>query len=1173
VGAVEVAIFCVASHVFASQKEAEMRVSTEMFGTWTSKLLSYCGRTSLALLMLLGIAGVTFGQTTSGTITGTVVDAKGAAMAGASVAIHNDDTGVDTPTKTNDAGIYTAPLLPPGTYDVTASQTGFGTVEHKSLTLQVGQTLRIDVEMPVASQQSLVTVTTEAPLIETEKTEQSQTVSESLVSDLPTSSRRWEQFVMLTPGVVTDGPVAGMSFHGLNSLYNSNSVDGANNENSYNNAARGAPTNDGYVYSTDSIREFQVSADNFTAELGQAAGGAVNAVTKSGTNNLHGDAFYNMRNPIFNALDPVIKANAAVNGTVPTQSVHQQNQFGGSVGGPALKDKLFYFVTYDGYRKSTPIAYTTSQVSPPISALACPSEITTAQCAAAKSFILNDELGTFPRLLQQDVGLGKVDYQLNQANHVNAVFNWRDWQEPNGTAFASTANSGVSTAGTSYLQNRFVIATWNTLIGGDKVNQVLYQFGQDHSFSALPVNDVPPNVVVTNIFAYGLNGTAPGYANEDRNEISDTFSFEKGRHSFKTGVDLNFIHTYNRTSMNISGLYTYSSGVALPVATGCPTSGGGELFCDWLVDLYGVNVGDGKTGQHWTSFAQGKDQRFPGESNGQLMLAGGDTFTSQTYGGFFQDSWKARPNLTVNLGLRYDVQMLPPETNPNTSLPLLALYTSTVNIDYGGVQPRFGVAWNFKKNSVLRVSFGTYFAETLASTISSARRSTGTREQQFNCAPGATAVPCGTGVAGSGLTFPNVLYAQQVVQPQAPFTAPGLPAAEQPLTPVIIDPAGNACLNSPSCNVRGLSPDLATPRALEGSVAFERQLPGNISFSAAYIVTRGEHEPAFADANLAPATDTKTYDVVSTSGITQQTSTVPFFTQRLAPTTGSILAAYSILNSWYNGLELTFRKPVSHGIEFLANYTLSRATDDGEASYANGSNGPAQELNFNGPAPINPYNWKAEEALSGLNVPNRFAGSVVWEPTYAHNLTNRVERGALDRWSLSTTVTASDGTRYSGYVQGTGVECLTSGSVGGSGSATCVGAPAEDGSMSGAGVTGIGTNYGGRIAWMPRDSYTLPSYSDVDVRLEKQFTVRERYNFDFRAEAFNLLNSTIVQAVNTSAYTYANPSGSTGACPATGPNAHTNTCMVPVSSFQTPTTTTGILLGSRQMQFGFRFEF
>jgi len=386
------------------------------------------------LALLTGFAGVAFSQVSTGTITGTITDAKGAAMAGVSATVHNVDTGLDNPVKTNDSGVYTVPLLQPGNYEVTANQTGFATVQNKGITVQVGQTVRIDIQMPVASQQSLVTVTTEAPLIETEKTEASQTVSENLVSDLPISSRRWEQFVMLTPGLTTDGPLGLIAFHGINSEYNTNSVDGANNDNTLVSQARGG-TNDGYVYSTDSIKEFQVASGNYNAEVGHAAGAAVNAVTKSGTNQLHGDLFYNMRNPIFNALDPVIKANAAVQGTVPSQSVHQQNQFGGSVGAPIVKDKLFYFVTYDGYRKVTPIAYTSSTN---IAALTCPNPapvtgqttfVSAAQCAGAKNYILDDNLGTFPRLLTQDVALGKVDYQLNQSNHINAVFNWRDWYE------------------------------------------------------------------------------------------------------------------------------------------------------------------------------------------------------------------------------------------------------------------------------------------------------------------------------------------------------------------------------------------------------------------------------------------------------------------------------------------------------------------------------------------------------------------------------------------------------------------------------------------------------------------------------------------------------------------------------------------------------------------------
>src|SRR6202040_1024739 len=133
-------------------------------------------------------------------------------------------------------------------------------------------TVRIDIAMTVASQQSLVTVTTEVPILETEKTEQSQNVSEALVSNLPVSSRRWEQFALLTPGVNYDGSAGAISVHGINSLYNNNSVDGANNNSSYQGGSRGSSV-DGYVYSGDSIREFQVGSNNYSVEVGQAAGG------------------------------------------------------------------------------------------------------------------------------------------------------------------------------------------------------------------------------------------------------------------------------------------------------------------------------------------------------------------------------------------------------------------------------------------------------------------------------------------------------------------------------------------------------------------------------------------------------------------------------------------------------------------------------------------------------------------------------------------------------------------------------------------------------------------------------------------------------------------------------------------------------------------------------------
>ena len=205
-----------------------------------SRILGCLQVVGVFVLALIGFLGTAYGQSTTGTLTGTITDAQGAAMVGVSVAVHNADTGVDQkPVVTSDAGLYVISSLPPGKYDVTASQTGFATVQHTGVIVQVGSTMRVDVEMPVASQQSLVTVTTEIPLIETEKTEQSQNVSEALVSNLPISSRRWEQFVLLTPGVVPDGAAGMVSFHGINSAYNNSQVDGANNNNAYNAGARG----------------------------------------------------------------------------------------------------------------------------------------------------------------------------------------------------------------------------------------------------------------------------------------------------------------------------------------------------------------------------------------------------------------------------------------------------------------------------------------------------------------------------------------------------------------------------------------------------------------------------------------------------------------------------------------------------------------------------------------------------------------------------------------------------------------------------------------------------------------------------------------------------------------------------------------------------------------------
>lgn len=1133
-------------------------------------------------ILLLASVGAAFAQTTTGTITGTVTDAQGAAVVNVSVVVHNDDTGLEVTTKTNDTGLYTVPLLQPGSYEVTASQTGFATLQHKGIVVQVGETVRVDITLTVASTQSLITVTTEVPLVETEKTEQSQNVSESLVTDLPISSRRWEQFVLLTPGVNPDGASGFLSFHGIAGAYNNNQVDGANNNNEYNTGARGG-TNDGYVYSADSIREFQVAENNYNAEMGQAAGGQVNAVTKSGTSALHGDLFWNLRNPVLNAIDPASRAAEVAAGLVPTQTVHQQNQFGGSLGGPIIKDKLFFFLTADWYRKVTPVIYTTTfpLTGPTSAATSCPTiganldaggTFTQAMCSSALAYAESNE-GIFPRQLKQNVELLKLDYQINQANHLSGLVNIRDWDEPNSTSFALSSNSGINSSNTAFTQDRFAIATLNTLIGNNKVNELRYQWGIDNNFASY--YDGVPQVGISSFVTYGQTGPIPGYNAETRNQITDNFSFTKGTHTFKFGVDVNFVWENIRISRGSTGIYSYSSGVASGTwyeggaaqpGSACPASGTAQIYCDWVLDTFGVRTGPGATGStgdttglHYTNFAQILDYRYPAVDPVGTR-AGIDQFDNEDYAGYFQDTWKFRPNVTVNAGIRYDVQTVPPFPNPNTSAPILASYTNQLHIDTGGFQPRLGVAWNLAKGTVLRVGGGIFFAKTVTSTFSSARRTSGLREQQFNCFPSTafTSPACeGPGGASQPLRFPDDLFSQNAVSPSAAFSFAGA-VPSQVLSPNNGTIGVNLCLTQPlSCAVRGIDPTDDRPRAYEAEAGIEHQLPWGMDFSATYIFTRGQKLPAHFDANLGtPAT--KSYDIQTTAGGGFVTESFPFFDQRINPNVGIILVEASEVDSLYNAGVFTLRKPVSHGLELLANYTYSSSIDDGQSGQNIGG-----YMFFTSDGVLDPYNFKLEKGPSATDTPNRLVVSAVWAPEYGKKLSSKIARGVADGWNLSTTVTQESGSHYSALVQSSAVQCLTSGNTG----SGCLGTPGLDGGFTGTILNSNAAPSGGRAAFLGRNSEILPAISNVDLRLTKLFNIHERFNLEFRGEAFNLFNHSLITAVNTTGYTFANPGSAS--CPA----SHVNECVVPVAGFQTPTQTSANLLGARQVQFGFRLNF
>src|SRR5579872_1779196 len=249
----------------------------------------------------------------AGTINGTVMDSSHAVVPGAAITVTNTDTGVAHSYAADSAGLYVAPFLQPGHYKVRATAGGFSPVEATNLTLLVGQTMTIDLNMSVQSTATTIEVSSETPILNVEQTEVSQVVDQAIIQNLPVNGRNWSDFVLLTPNVVPDGGSGLVSFHGISGLYNQNYVDGANNNQMLFSEARGRSSGAPFVYSLDAIKEFQTETSNYSAEFGQAAGGQVNAITKSGTNDLHGDLFYYLRYPSLNALDPLSKYQALHN--------------------------------------------------------------------------------------------------------------------------------------------------------------------------------------------------------------------------------------------------------------------------------------------------------------------------------------------------------------------------------------------------------------------------------------------------------------------------------------------------------------------------------------------------------------------------------------------------------------------------------------------------------------------------------------------------------------------------------------------------------------------------------------------------------------------------------------------------------------------------------------------
>ena len=636
--------------------------------------------TAALALLLLGVSPVpTRAQSVMGAIQGTVVDQSGAILPGATVVVTNSGTGLARTTVTGDAGTFRAEILPVGAYEVRAELSGFGTQKQSNIEVTVGSTVTLRIELRVASVAESVTVTSVAPVIETTRTQVSDTVSEVAVRNLPVNGRNFINFALLTPGVTTDVRTGDISFAGQRGTLNSLVVDGADNNNTFFGQTIGR-TGSGrapYQFSAAAVKEFQVNSNAYSAEYGRAGGAVINVVTKSGTNTASGEVFEFFRDKSLNAINLINKQQGRA------KSPYHFNQFGGVFGGPIRPDHDFVFVNYDGQRNTLPNLVF---LNVPANA---PSDADTL-AAIGK---LQGLAGSWDQGQNQDVFLAKTDHQLNQPNRLSLRYNHQNF---NGQNFE---NSGAQIAsqhtGDSNVRTRTFNASLTTVMGSALFNEVRFQWARDQEPGQ--ANSADPEAIVqqggTTVLTIGRNSFSPRETTIKRWQVADAVTWVTGDHKVRTGVDFQFDDILNYFPGNFFGAYTFSS---------------------------------------LASFNLNQPVRFV-----QAFAGSGTTGPTthpdiQEYSFFGQDEWRAARDVTVTAGLRYDVQKFakPEVRNPDPQLAAAGIDTSVLATDTNNWAPRLGVAWSpTGRKYVVRGGYGLFYGRTPSIMVGTAHSNNGVNVQ------------------------------------------------------------------------------------------------------------------------------------------------------------------------------------------------------------------------------------------------------------------------------------------------------------------------------------------------------------------------------------------------------------------------------------------------------------
>jgi len=888
------------------------------FRTWRFRIV-LC----VALLTLLASAASSQ-DITSGTIQGIVSDEQGAVIPGAVVEARNVDTNFTRTFTTDSDGRFVLLSMPPGRYVVSAAKSGFSKLNQENVDLTVGRQLSLDMVLKVSGVAGEVTISS-TPTIDTAKTESSSTINEAAIENTPILGRKFEDLLTLTPGVsITQGPDGDeINFAGQRGIFNNVSLDGGD----YNNGFFGEQAGGQRAaidIALEAVKEFQVIATGASAEYGRTAGGIINVITKSGTNDVHGSVFYNYRGESLSS--------DTSDGKPLTD--FQRQQFGGTVGGPIVKDKLFFFFALEGIRENL----TRANLSEQIGGTPCPVSMPTiganegviignpdCQRLALINFMQStrNQAEGLPidRKIENTAFLGKIDWDLNSTNKLSGSYNFDFSKNSNQTFDVPTY--GVSANGTEG-PSKINVANFNlySTISPTIVNEAHFTYSREDRPRGATQSNIPADTAMGfgTTFRFGNPFFLQPGVDEVfwRTQIRDNVSIVSGRHTFKFGGE--WIHSLNDQVFrgfftgryifgSVNGFLRYASPAAPngfgPNAAECLTSAGVSM--GWVTQPTVCPAGS-SANTPLLLYLQGA-----GPSGPATDAAGASKISNEDFALFAQDKWQITQNFTLNFGLRWEAQLFPkPTVDPaNTAYGILlndANFTSdgTIPNDTTMFQPRIGFAWDIGGNgrSVLRSNFGIYSARQNMLTQVSAITTNGAQQQTISAGP----------FNGLRPVWPNV------VAPTA-STCPG---------PLGVNPF--PCFSG----IHVFDRDYKNPRIYTYNIAFEHEIATNWAIYFDFTYSKGTNLTRF----LNPGRD-------------------PYFT--FAPYLGDAFFHTSVGKSNYYGFTAGVRKRLSDNFQLEANYVYSRDKDDDS-----NERDPFTDRSFD------PFNPSLDYALSDRDIPHKF---------------------------------------------------------------------------------------------------------------------------------------------------------------------------------------------------------